>query len=69
MREENRAADALANVGVRMQLGYHELDCAPTNVFDISMQDIIGVSFSRLCNWVWVYLRFQSKKRKKGMLY
>ena len=50
MREGNRAADALTNIRVRMQLGYHELDCAPTNVFDIIMQDIVGVSFSRFCS-------------------
>ena len=50
MTKENRAVDALANIGVQMQLGYHELDCPPTNIFDIIMQDIVGVSFSRLRN-------------------
>ena len=49
-REGNRAADALANIGIRQSLGTHVFGVAPREVLDIVYQDVIGVSFDRLCN-------------------
>ena len=49
-REGNRAADALVNIGIRQPLGTHVFGVAPREVLDIVYQDVIGVSFDRLCN-------------------
>ena len=42
--------DALANIGIRQPLGTHVFGVAPREVLDIVYQDVIGVSFDRLCN-------------------
>ena len=48
--EGNRAADALANIGIRLQLGTHVFGVAPREILDIVYEDVIGVSFDGLCN-------------------
>ena len=47
-REGNRA-DSLANLGSNLPLGYHLIQDAPKDVYEILKQDIIGVSFYRMC--------------------
>ena len=48
-REGNRAADFLANLGHILPLGFHLLQDAHNDVVEILKQDIIGVSFYRMC--------------------
>ena len=50
-REGNRAADRLANLGsTTLPLGYHLVQETSKDVYEILKQDIIGVSFCRMCN-------------------
>ena len=49
LREGNRAADALANIGILPPLGLHKFEVTPKDVYEIVLQDVIGVSFNRLC--------------------
>ena len=50
LREGNRTADALANIGIRLPIGLYKFAVAPKNVHEIVIQDVIGISFNRLCN-------------------
>ena len=47
--EGNRAVDALANIGILLPLGLHKFEVAPTDIHEITLHDVIGVSFNRLC--------------------
>ena len=49
MREGNRSIDAMANLGINLTLGYYHFEVAPANINEIIVQDIVGVSFPRLC--------------------
>ena len=49
LREGNRAADALANIRILLPLGLHEFEVTPKNVHEIVWQDVIDVSFNRMC--------------------
>ena len=49
LREGNRGADAMVNLGINLPIGYHEFDIAPKGVKDIVMQDIISVFMPRMC--------------------
>ena len=43
LHEGIRAADALANIGL------HKVEVALKDVHEIVLQDVIGVSFNKLC--------------------
>ena len=47
--EGKRAADTLANIGILLPLGLHKFEVAPKDVHKIVLQDVMGVSFNRLC--------------------
>ena len=49
LREGNRGADALANIGINFPIGLHLFENAPPEVHEIILQDVAGVSFGRLC--------------------
>ena len=45
LREGNRSADAMANLGINLSLRYHYFEIAPATIHEIIVQDIVGVSF------------------------
>ena len=49
LREDNRGADAMANLGIQMALGGHKFDRASYDIHKIVVQDNIGVSLPRMC--------------------
>ena len=49
-REGNWVADAMANMGFQLPIGEHRFDHVSHGVADIIWQDLVGVSFSRICN-------------------
>ena len=49
LREGNRSADAMANLDINLSLGYHYFEIAQASIYEIIVQDIVGVSFPRLC--------------------
>ena len=40
----------MANIGIQLPIGLHIFEVAPKDVYEIILQDVIGVSFNRLCN-------------------
>ena len=50
-REGNRAADAIVNMGLELPIGDHRFAQHPQCVADITRQDLVGVSFPRMCNY------------------
>ncbi|WCJ31853.1 Polynucleotidyl transferase ribonuclease H-like superfamily protein [Euphorbia peplus] len=49
-REGNRGADFMANLAATVELGIHFFDRPPMGVHRIIEQDLLGVSFPRICN-------------------
>ena len=49
LRERNRVADDLANIDILLPLELHEFEVAPKDVHEIVLQDVIDVSFNRMC--------------------
>ena len=49
LREGNRSVDAMANIGINLNLGYHHFEVAAAIIHEIIVQDMVGVSFPRLC--------------------
>ena len=40
----------MAIVGFRLPIGPHIFEMAPKDVYEIVLQDVIEVSFNRICN-------------------
>ena len=47
--ESNRCVDIIANHALSLSQGLHILDCLPTTVRKIVLEDIMGISFPRSC--------------------
>ena len=41
----------MANMGFQLPIGEHRFDHVPRSVADIIWQDLVGVSFRRMCNY------------------
>lgn len=48
MREGNRVANFLANLGHSSALGLHLLDSPPSGIADLLWSDVVGISFPRM---------------------